>query len=58
MPASHSVTETERKTWLDRIMGVAAEVHAGEALTALLLALNGFLILAAYYVIRPVRSTS
>ena len=41
---------------LDRLLGLAAEVHAGEATTALLLGLNGFLILAAYYVIRPLRS--
>src|SRR5262245_54655997 len=41
---------------LDRLLSLAAEVHAGEAVTALLLALNGFLILAAYYVIRPLRS--
>ncbi len=45
-----------RKTWLDRLLGLAAEVHAGEAVTVLLLSLNGFLILAAYYVIRPLRS--
>jgi ATP:ADP antiporter, AAA family len=44
------------KSPLDRLLGLAAEVHAGEAVTALLLGLNGFLILAAYYVIRPLRS--
>jgi AAA family ATP:ADP antiporter len=31
-------------------------VRAGEGVTVLLLALNGFLLLAAYYTIRPVRS--
>jgi len=41
---------------LDRLLGLAADVHAGEGLTVLLLALNGFLLLAAYYAIRPVRS--
>ena len=45
-----------KKGWLDRLMSLAAEVHAGEAMTALLLASNGFLVLAAYYVIRPLRS--
>src|SRR5437588_272524 len=45
-----------RKSGLDRLLGMAAEVHRGESITALLLALNGFLILAAYYVIRPLRS--
>jgi ATP:ADP antiporter, AAA family len=44
------------KSWLDRLLGLATEVRAGEATTALLLGLNGFLILAAYYVIRPLRS--
>src|SRR5712675_3795406 len=41
---------------LDKIMGLAADVGPGEAVTALLLSLNGFLVLAAYYVIRPLRS--
>ena len=45
----------ERKTWLDRLMGLVAEVHAGEAFSAVLLALNVFLLLAAYYIIKPVR---
>ena len=44
------------RTGLDRLLGLAAEVRAGEGVTAILLALNGFLILAAYYVIRPLRS--
>ena len=44
------------KTGLDRLLGLAAEVHAGEGLTALLLSLNGFLLLSAYYTIRPLRS--
>ena len=37
------------------MLGVFAEVHAGEGGTALLLALNVFLILMAYYVLKPVR---
>ncbi|MGB7220714.1 MAG: hypothetical protein WBD07_18085 [Vicinamibacterales bacterium] len=44
------------KSALDRLLGLAAEVLPGESVTALLLSLNGFLILAAYYVIRPLRS--
>lgn len=43
------------KSWLDRVMSLAADVRPGEAATALLLAVNGFLILTAYYVVRPVR---
>jgi AAA family ATP:ADP antiporter len=53
MGASDSGT----RTGLDRLLGIAAEVRAGESVTALLLAFNGFLILAAYYVIRPLRSS-
>ena len=44
------------KSPLDRLLGLAADVRAGEGTTVLLLALNGFLLLAAYYAIRPVRS--
>jgi ATP:ADP antiporter, AAA family len=44
------------KSALDRILSLAADVHAGEGLTVLLLAVNGFLLLAAYYTIRPLRS--
>jgi AAA family ATP:ADP antiporter len=44
------------KSPLDRFLGLAADVRAGEGATALLLALNGFLLLAAYYTIRPLRA--
>ena len=44
------------KSALDSVLGLAADVRAGEGATVLLLALNGFLLLAAYYAIRPVRS--
>src|ERR687895_1086848 len=40
---------------LDRALRLFADVHAGEGPTALLLALNVFLLLATYYCIRPVR---
>jgi AAA family ATP:ADP antiporter len=56
MNAAVPVERIPHKHWLDRLLNLAAEVHAGESVTALLLALNGFLILAAYYVIRPLRS--
>ena len=46
----------ERKSPLDRLLSVAADVRAGEGGTVLLLALNGFLLLASYYAIRPLRS--
>jgi AAA family ATP:ADP antiporter len=40
---------------LERWLGSVTEVHAGEGTTALLLALNVFVILMAYYVLKPVR---
>src|SRR6185436_20297416 len=47
--------KTSTPSRLDRMLGVFADVHAGEGGTALLLALNVFLILMAYYVLKPVR---
>ena len=40
---------------LDRFLRFFADVRAGEGATALLLGLNVFLILMAYYVLKPVR---
>ena len=40
---------------LEKFLGMFTEVRAGEGRTALLLALNVFLILMAYYVLKPVR---
>jgi len=40
---------------LDRFLRLFADVRAGEGATALLLSLNVFLILMAYYVLKPVR---
>lgn len=40
---------------LERALGVVTEVRAGEGITALLLTVNVFLLLTAYYVIKPVR---
>ena len=40
---------------LDRLLSPFAEVHSGEGGGALLLALNAFLLLSAYYLIKPVR---
>jgi ATP:ADP antiporter, AAA family len=47
--------QTLKPSRLDRMLGVFADVHAGEGGTSLLLALNVFLILMAYYVLKPVR---
>jgi AAA family ATP:ADP antiporter len=40
---------------LDRVLRLFAEVRPGEGTTAILLALNVFLLLASYYFIKPVR---
>jgi ATP:ADP antiporter, AAA family len=40
---------------LDRLLAPFADVHAGEAPTALLLTLNVFLLLTCYYILKPVR---
>ena len=45
----------ERAGVLDRALQPFADVQSGEGATALLLALNVFLLLAAYYCIRPLR---
>ena len=47
--------DSDGRTRLERVLGAFTEVHAGEGRTALLLALNVFLILMAYYVLKPVR---
>lgn len=49
-----SSTEGSRSP-LERALGIVTEVKAGEGGTALLLTLNVFLLLTAYYVIKPVR---
>jgi ATP:ADP antiporter, AAA family len=40
---------------LDRLLGIFADVRGGEAVTALLLMLNIFLLLAAYYLLKTIR---
>lgn len=47
--------ETQQGSALDRFLRLFTDVRAGEASTALLLSLNIFLILTAYYVLKPVR---
>lgn len=46
---------TSQPSLLDRALRLAADVRAGEGATAVLLALNVFLLLTAYYVLKPVR---
>jgi len=51
------MTKAQRKgkTVLDRFLSLFATVHQGEGLTAFLLATNVFILLTAYYIIKPVR---
>lgn len=62
MRATTSTPETNAETrsaapkgFLDRILGISAEVRAGEGLTALLLMLNIFFLLAAYSMLKTIR---
>lgn len=55
-PTSNAASSSSPpKTGLERALGLVTDVHHGEAPTALLLTLNVFLLLTAYYVIKPVR---
>jgi ATP:ADP antiporter, AAA family len=51
------VTETHASepAWLTRILRPFYDVRPGEAVTALLMTLNVFLLLTAYYVLKPLR---
>ncbi len=48
-------TEADRRSPLERALSVVTDIKAGEGVTALLLTANVFLLLTAYYVIKPVR---
>ncbi len=54
IPASRA-GEPRAPSPLDRILGVFADVRPGEGVTALLLLLNIFLLLAAYYLLKTIR---
>ena len=45
----------DARSGLERVLGIVTEVRGGEGPTALYLTLNVFLLLTAYYVIKPVR---
>ena len=50
-----SMTNKDDRSPLERFLSLFTEVRAGEAATVLMLALNVFLILTAYYIVKPVR---
>ena len=49
------MTRRKSKSPLDRFLGVFTDVRGGESVTALLLMLNVFLLLAAYYLLKTIR---
>jgi ATP:ADP antiporter, AAA family len=53
------VNDTNEKSsepaWLSRVLRLVTDVHPGEAVSALLLTANVFLLLSAYYVLKPLR---
>ncbi len=53
--APPSPSAPDNRTTLDKALGLFTEVRGGEGPSALLLALNVFLLLTAYYFIKPVR---
>jgi AAA family ATP:ADP antiporter len=55
MPTRDLSPHRDVKTPADRFLSLFAEVRAGEAVSALLLATNVFLLLASYYVLKTVR---
>ena len=57
MTPVESLRPAARKTLLDRVLSIFTEVHAGEGLSAILLAANVFYLLAFYSVLKIVRDT-
>src|SRR5262249_1969543 len=55
MSPARIAPELERRTLLERLLGLFADVRAGEGRVAILLALDVFLILTAYYTLKVVR---
>ena len=55
MSAVEAFPRPPRKSWLDRSLSLVTDVHAGEGVSALLLAANLFYLLAIYSVLKVVR---
>ena len=54
-PSSPGAPTASGRTWFERFLGLFAEVHSTEVVTAALMFANIFLILTAYYVLKVVR---
>ena len=55
MPDEHEPDHRGGRSAFERFLGIFAEVRGGEGINAVLMFLNVFLILAAYYILKPVR---
>lgn len=55
MSSGQTQARPEKRSSIERALGLVTDVRAGEGTTALLLCLNVFLLLLAYYLIKPVR---
>lgn len=54
MPSENDASK-ENRSALEKVLSLMAEVHSGEGVTALMLTGTVFLLMTAYYVIKPVR---
>ena len=54
---SEAAASRGEKSWLDRTLSLFTEVHAGEGVSALVLAANVFALLAFYYILKTVRES-
>ena len=55
MPSGVTLVSEKKKGLLDRFLSIFTQVQVGESVSALLLALNIFVLLASYYLLKTVR---
>ena len=55
MAENDNQPRSSEPAWLARALRPITEVHPGEAVTALLLTVNVFCLLSAYYVLKPLQ---
>lgn len=49
------MSETKNKSALEKLLTLFTDIRAGEGVTAVILTLNVFILLSAYYIVKPVR---
>ena len=57
LPAVRAL-DTKPKSKLERLLSVFTDVRAGEGITVVMMAVNIFLLLGAYYLLKPVREAT